>query len=80
MVRGMALTARMVATDCADPAGPAKFHIAAVEHEIAAADYEARGRHEERFGILGPAGGEGVSIGLRRVPEPTAEFCVLAHE
>ena len=59
----MALTARMVTIDCADPVGLAKFWSEA-------AGYELRRQHETEFVILGPAWGDGVSIGLQRVAEP----------
>jgi predicted enzyme related to lactoylglutathione lyase len=60
----MALTARMVTIDCVDPVGLAKFWIEA-------AGYEVRWQHEDMFVVLGPAWGDGVSIGLQRVAEPT---------
>jgi predicted enzyme related to lactoylglutathione lyase len=59
----MALTARMVTIDCADPVGLAKFWAEA-------AGYELRWQHEDEFMVLGPAWGEGVAIGLQRVAEP----------
>lgn len=44
MVRGMALTARRVTIDCADPMGLAKFWTAA--------GYELRRQQEDRFPVL----------------------------
>ena len=59
----MALTARMVTIDCADPEGLAKFWTEA-------AGYELRQQYETEFLVLGPAWGDGVSIGLQRMDEP----------
>jgi predicted enzyme related to lactoylglutathione lyase len=58
----MALTARMVTIDCADPEGLAKFWTEA-------AGYEVRWQQEGRFIILAAAWGDGVRIGLQRVAE-----------
>src|SRR4051812_17741612 len=63
MVPLMALTARMVTIDCADPVGLAKFWAEA-------AGYELQWQHEAEFLVLNPAWGDGVSIGLQRVTEP----------
>jgi predicted enzyme related to lactoylglutathione lyase len=59
----MALTARMVTIDCADPIGLAKFWTEA-------AGYELRWQSEDDFLVLRPAWGDGVAIGLQRVVEP----------
>jgi hypothetical protein len=58
----MALTARMVTIDCADPTGLAKFWSEAVGYQVLA-DYDGW------FVILGPDG-DGLRMGLQKVPEP----------
>jgi predicted enzyme related to lactoylglutathione lyase len=60
----MALTARMVTIDCADPAHLAKFWSAAAGYEIKA-DFG-----DGMFLILGRPGG--IDLGLQKVPEPRA--------
>jgi hypothetical protein len=61
----MALTARMVTIDCADPAGLVKFWTDA-------AGYEVRADYGGEYVILGPSTGEGLRLGLQRVPEHRA--------
>ena len=68
MVRGMALTARMVTVDCANPDGLAQFWSEA-------AGYEVKWQQGGEFVILGPVGngqnhGDAIRLGLQRVPEP----------
>jgi hypothetical protein len=63
MVRGMALTARMVTIDCADPGELAKFWTEA-------AGYEVKWQHENEYLILRPVSGDGLDIGLQRVSTP----------
>jgi predicted enzyme related to lactoylglutathione lyase len=58
----MALTARMVTIDCADPSGLAAFWSAAT-------GLDESWRYENEFVILGA--GAGIRLGLQRVPEPT---------
>jgi predicted enzyme related to lactoylglutathione lyase len=65
MVRCMALTARMVTIDCADPGALAKFWSEA-------AGYEVTWRHENEYLVLESTSGRGLQLGLQRVPEPKA--------
>lgn len=58
----MALTARMVTIERADPIGRAKFRSEA-------AGYEVRWPDDDHFLILAPSSGGGVRIGLQRVSE-----------
>jgi predicted enzyme related to lactoylglutathione lyase len=58
----MALTARIVTIDCAEPAALAKFWSDATGYEIMA-DYDGW------YVVLAPAGGEGLRLGLQKVPE-----------
>ncbi|WP_173078644.1 VOC family protein [Phytohabitans rumicis] len=59
----MALTARMVTIDCADPGGLAKFWSEA-------AGYEVTWRYENEYLILAAGSGQGPQLDLQRVPEP----------
>jgi hypothetical protein len=58
----MALTAQLVTIDCADPTSLAKFWSEA-------AGYEIRADYDGWYVVLGPPGGEGLRLGLQRVPE-----------
>jgi predicted enzyme related to lactoylglutathione lyase len=58
----MALTARMVTIDCADPTGLARFWSEAAGYQVLA-DYDGW------YVMLAPAGGEGLRLGLQKVPE-----------
>lgn len=59
----MALTARMVTIDCADPDGLAKFWTEA-------AGYKVKWRYENEYIVLASPSDEGLHLGLQRVPEP----------
>lgn len=61
----MALTARMVTIDCADPPGLAKFWSDA-------AGYRTLVDYDGLFVMLGPVAGDGVRLGLQKVPEERA--------
>lgn len=61
----MALTARMVTIDCADPSGLAKFWSDA-------AGYQVLVNYDGFFVMLAPAGGDGLRLGLQKVPEDRA--------
>jgi predicted enzyme related to lactoylglutathione lyase len=58
----MALTARMVTMDCADPGRLAAFWSQAAGYQVLA-DYDGF------YVILAPPGGEGLRLGLQMVPE-----------
>ncbi|HWH00694.1 MAG TPA: VOC family protein [Pilimelia sp.] len=62
----MALTAHMVTIDCADPVRLAGFWSDAAGYRIT---WDQAGGE---FLVLGPVAGDGVSLGLQRVPEPRA--------
>lgn len=59
----MTLTLGMITIDCADPRKLAEFWAAAMNLRVDS-DYEGE------FMVLAPAEGEGVNIGLQKVPEP----------
>ncbi|HEY3010272.1 MAG TPA: VOC family protein [Micromonosporaceae bacterium] len=59
----MALTAHMVTIDCGDPRGLDKFWTQA-------AGYEIRADLGGEYVVVGPASGDGIRLGLQRVPEP----------
>jgi predicted enzyme related to lactoylglutathione lyase len=61
----MALTARVVTINCADPASLAKFWADAAGYEIKA-DYDGL------YLVLGPVTGDGLRLGLQKVPEDKA--------
>jgi predicted enzyme related to lactoylglutathione lyase len=63
MVRDMALTAHLVTIDCGDPRGLAKFWTQA-------AGYEIRADFGGEYLVVGPPSGNGIRLGLQRVPEP----------
>jgi predicted enzyme related to lactoylglutathione lyase len=58
----MALTARMVTMDCADPTRLAAFWSQAAGYRVLA-DYDGF------YVMLAPPGGEGLRLGLQKVPE-----------
>jgi predicted enzyme related to lactoylglutathione lyase len=59
----MALTAHTVTIDCADPRSLAKFWMAAAGYEL---QHDMGGEYV----LVGPASGDGMRLGLQRVPEP----------
>jgi predicted enzyme related to lactoylglutathione lyase len=61
-VRGMALSARTVTIDCADPASLARFWTEATGYAVTFDGGD--------FMLLGPPAGDGLQVGLQRVPEP----------
>jgi predicted enzyme related to lactoylglutathione lyase len=62
MVRDMALTARMVTIDCADPAGLSRFWTEATGYAVTYQDSD--------YVVLAAESGDGLQLGLQRVPEP----------
>jgi predicted enzyme related to lactoylglutathione lyase len=58
----MALTPKMVTIDCADPQALARFWTEAAGYKVDG-DWSF-------FVMLSPAEGEGIAIGLQKVPEP----------
>jgi hypothetical protein len=62
----MALTAHMATIDCADPRGLAKFWIEAAGYIV-----EWDGGDGE-YVVLAPGSGDGLRLGLQRVPEAKA--------
>ena|SRR5438874_8919588 len=63
MVQRMAMTARMVTIDCAEPRSLAKFWTEA-------AGYAAQDDWDGWYIVLSPASGDGLAIGLQKVEEP----------